>query len=319
MDSRIAVVIAGSIVFQEESDLREAVRSILPEGIADRFDVVEWSRQPSSHYTMRLTTDLIDLLRSLVGEGYGGLVVTSGTDVMEEMAYLTDLLWPYPQPVVFTGVSAPARRHSNEGVANLFQAAVVAASEQAQGLGVTICSRGELFAASEAVKVYSHRGNDFQAPGRGPLGEVVQEEFYLSRRSRRPLPLPESALPVKDVELVTASLGGGEILLAGLARCEHLQGLVLAGFGTGNVPPPWIPHMKALLKRDIPIVVTSRCALGRVLSLYPFEASFRRLAELGVLSGGNLRPLQARLRLSVGIGAGLRGKELQDYLVEGCR
>ena len=97
------MVIAGSTLGQADAVRGDQVRALLPESLASLCDVVEWSRQPSSHYTIRLTTDLLEMLRSLVRDGYGGIVVASGTDVMEEMAYLTDLLWPYPQPVVFTG------------------------------------------------------------------------------------------------------------------------------------------------------------------------------------------------------------------------
>ena len=104
------------------------------------------------------------------------------------------------------------------------------------------------------------------------------------------------------------------LILASLARTEGLNGLVLGGFGTGNVPPPWIPHLKTLIRRHVSVVVTSRCQMGRVLSLYDFEASAKRLFEMGVLDGGNLRPLQARLRLAVGLGAGMDPRELQSYL-----
>ena len=311
---KIALVIAGSTLGQFEASPQEAIRALLPEALAPLCDVVEWSRQPSSHYTIRLTTDLLEMLRSLVRDGYGGIVVASGTDVMEEMAYLTDLLWPYPQPVVFTGASSPARRSSNEGLANLQQSLIAAASRPAWGLGVLVCSRGELFAASEVAKVYSHRGQDFMAPGTGPVGEVVLEDLYIGRTPRRPAALSDLVIPAKDVELLWASLGGGELILASLARTEGLNGLILGGFGTGNVPPPWIPHLKTLIRRHVSVVVTSRCQMGRVLSLYDFEASAKRLFEMGVLDGGNLRPLQARLRLAVGLGAGMDPRELQSYL-----
>ena len=312
---RIALVIAGSTLGQADAVRGDQIRALLPESLASLCDVVEWSRQPSSHYTIRLTTDLLEMLRSLVRDGYGGVVVASGTDVMEEMAYLTDLLWPYPQPVVFTGAGSPARRGSNEGMVNLHQSLVAAASRGTWGLGVLVCSRGELFAASEVAKVYSHRGHDFMAPGAGPVGEVVQEDVFIQRTPRRPGGLDESVVPAKDVELLWATLGGGELILSSLARSEGLNGLVLGGFGSGNVPPPWIPHLKTLLRRRIPVVVTSRCQMGRVLALYEFEASAKRLFDMGVLDGGNLRPFQARLRLAVGLGATMDTPTLQSYLL----
>ena len=98
---------------------------------------------------------------------------------------------------------------------------------------------------------------------------------------------------------------------------RELDGLVIAGFGSGNVPPSWIPHIKKLVKDDIPVVITSRCPQGHTRGMpYTFEGNMARLLEIGVFDGGGLRPLQARLRLAVALGAGLSRQELQAYLLE---
>ncbi|MCX7828045.1 MAG: asparaginase [Thermanaerothrix sp.] len=312
---KTALVFAGSPSLADLSSSDSLKATIgLPSEMGD-LEVVEWSRQPSSHYTIRVTTDLLELLRSLVNEGFDGIAVASGTDVMEEMAYLVDLLWPYPQPVVFAGLGSPARHGSNEGVINLRQAVLSASSEECWGMGVTIFSRGELFAASEACKYYSHRGHDFAAPGMGPVGEVVQNRVYVNRIPKRPRVIDRPVVPAKDVEVLYASLGGGELVLGHLSRDESLKGLVLGGFGTGNVPPPWIPHLKNIIRRRVPVVITSRCQLGRVLPLYDFEGSAKRLIDMGAIDGGTLRPVQARLRLSVAVGAGMEEQQIREYML----
>ncbi|WP_281744684.1 asparaginase [Thermanaerovibrio acidaminovorans] len=313
---KTALVFAGSPSLGDMSPV-ESVKSLisLPPELVGETEVIEWSRQPSSHYTIRVTTDLLELFRSLIGDGYSGIAVASGTDVMEEMAYLVDLLWPYPNPIVFTGLGSPARHGSNEGAVNLRQAVVAASSEACWGMGVLIFSRGELFAASEACKFYSHRGHDFASPGAGPVGEVVQNRVYVARHPRRARVIDRPVVPAKDVEVLYASLGGGELTLSHLFRDESLKGLVLGCFGTGNVPPSWTPHIKNLIRRRVPVVLTSRCQLGRVLSLYDFEGSASRLLDMGAIDGGTLRPLQARLRLAVAVGAGMDEEEIREYML----
>ncbi|HOO65011.1 MAG TPA: asparaginase domain-containing protein, partial [Synergistaceae bacterium] len=111
------------------------------------FEVVEWSRQPSSHYTIQMTMDLIERLRVLVRGGARGIVVSAGTDVLEEMSYLTDLLWIYPQPVIFTGSLIPWESFGSDAAMNLYQSLLAAASENTWGLGALICLQDQIFSA----------------------------------------------------------------------------------------------------------------------------------------------------------------------------
>lgn len=121
-------------------------------------------------------------------------------------------------------------------------------------------------------------------------------------------------MPAKDVEIIWASLGGGEVLLNLLTE-EELDGIVLAAFGSGNVNPLWLPPIKNIVRRGIPVVLASRCQRGQVLPIYSYEGSALKLFKAGVLNGGHLSPLQARLKLAVGIGAGYTGDVLQQYLL----
>jgi len=295
----------------------EALLDLLPEGIGGEIEPVDWSHQPSSHYTIRMTTDLVELLGQLVQDGCKGIVVSSGDDALEEMAYLTDLLWPYPQPVIFTGALRPISQPSSDAAVNLEQAITAASSEALWGMGVVACFQDQIFAASEITKEVSHRRDAFASPGKGPIGEFVGGRIRINRKPRRPPAVDRGVMPSKDVEILWASLGGGERILTCLSSGPGLEGLVLAGFGGGNAPPSWIQYLKALLKTGTRIVVTSRCPRGYTITGYGFEGSTRKLLELGILDGGMLRPEQARLRLAVGLGAGYKGERLQEYLLGG--
>ena len=278
--------------------------------------VVDWSHQPSSHYNIRMMADLAELLRREAGQGINGIVVTAGTDSMEEMAYLVDLLWPYPYPVIFTGSMIPSDQLGSDGPLNLYHALLAASSECIWGLGVLVCFRDQLFAASEVCKVNSFKRDALTAPERGPVAEIVGNKIHLIKNPKRGRVIEGNLIPAREVEVFWATLGGGERILKLLSEDESLEGLILAGFGSGNVNPAWVPPIRQIIRRNIPVVITSRCLRGRVVTSYAYEGSAQKLLEIGVLSGGNLTPLQARLKLAVGIGAGLTGKDLQRYLLE---
>lgn len=278
--------------------------------------VLDWSRQPSSHYNIRMMADLVELLRKQAGQGINGIVVTAGTDSIEEMSYLVDLLWPYPYPVIFTGSTLPSDQLGSDGPLNLYHAIIAASSECTWGLGVLICFQDQLFAANEICKISNFKRDALAAPYRGPVAEIVANKIHIIKKPRRGRAIEEMVVPAKEVEIIWATLGGGERMLKLLAEDESLEGLVLAGFGAGNVNPAWVPQIRQIIRRNVPVVVTSRCLRGRVVTSHGYEGSAQKLIEFGVLSGGGLTPLQARLKLAVGIGMHLTGRDLQKYLLD---
>ncbi len=325
---KVAIVLAGGQIgvkynaqsrgWQPTVSAEEMV-SWLPPEMADKVFFIDWSRQPSSHYTIRMTADLVQVLSKTVVEGADGIVVACGSDAVEEMAYLTDLYWAYPQPVIFTAASLPSDSRGTDGSLNLYQSALASLSRECWGMGVLVCLQDQLFSASEIMQTANHRRNGFSAPDRGPVAQFIGDRIDVIRQKRRPKVLEEKGGPARDVELLYAYLGASDrmIELLSVDETRELDGLVIAGFGAGNTPPSWIPHIKKLVKDNIPVVITSRCPEGHTADMaYSFEGAMDRLLELGVLDGGGLNPLQARLRLAVAKGAGLSRQELQDYLLE---
>lgn len=325
---KIALVIAGGQIgmrFNEQMNswqpvvTPEEMLEWLPGETAGKVFLVDWSHQPSSHYSIRMTADLVQVLSKSVVDGADGIVVTCGTDTLEEMAYLADLYWAYPQPLIFTASIYPCDMPGSDARHNLTQAVQASFSKECWGLGVLVCVQEQLFAASEISEIASQRRDAFAAPGRGPLAQFIGDKVNILRQYKRSKVLEGSMTPARDVELLSVSLGGGERLLEILSSDEkrELDGLVIAGFGNGHVPPSWIPRIKKLLKDDVPVVITTRCPEGHTREIpYSFEGSMSRLLEMGVLEGGSLRPAQARLKLAAGLGAGLRRADLQQYLLE---
>lgn len=314
--TKLALVIAGNFSGDEENADPCTLLNYLPEDIAGQCQLIEWSCQPSNHYSMKLTTEMENMFETLVSDGYTGIIVISGSGVMEEMAYLTDLLWQHPQPVIFANLMVQGRAGLAEGLMNLRCSVQAALSEEAKDKGVLVCSSGELFAASEVVMVDpTSPENIFQSPEKGSLGKMLNDEVKFFRSVRRPCFLARQPETPAAVELVYASLGGGERIISSLASNKEIQGLVLAGFGTGNVPPAWVPHIRNILRKRIPVAVVSRCFQGHVAKANYFEGCYVKLLEMGVMSGGKLNPYQARIKMALGIASGLTEQGLSLYML----
>lgn len=302
---------------QAEFD-EQLVRSWLPPAISEAVTIVDWSHQPCSHYSVRMTADLVDLLSQRVIGGAHAVVVACGTDAVEEMAYLADLLWVYPQPLIFAASHTPPDVPGSDAVIVLCEALYAAQARETWGQGALVCAGGQLFAASDIVENANYGRCGFGGTFRGALGSVVGEKVFLWQAPKRSRVFDVPFTPARSVELLYATLGGGERFLQLLTEDDkkRIDGLVVAGFGGGNVYPAWTPYLKALVRDGIPVVVVSRCPQGCVFTSESFEGAFSRMSEFGIMSGGFLTGEQARLKLAVGIGAGLKGEDLQNYLLD---
>ncbi|MGY1709859.1 asparaginase [Geodermatophilus sp. SYSU D00758] len=232
-------------------------------------------------------------------EDVAGVVVTHGTDTMEESAYLADLVHDDPRPVVFTGAQRAFDSPAPDGPGNLAAALRVAASPRARGLGVLLCFDGLVYAARGVRKVDTLRSAAFDAPGRGALLRVTDASVLpLARPSRRgavPLDLAEE-LPRVDV--VPCYLGADDALLRAAVQAGA-RGVVLEAFGAGNVPPAIADAAGELVSGGIPVLVSSRVPSGPVAPLYAGGGA--SLARAGARFAADLSPWQARLLLSAAL------------------
>lgn len=281
----------------------EEILELLPEAARDGVYVVDWSRQPAGHYSLRMVSDLIQLAAKQVSEGAAGVVLACGAQGMEEMAYLASLVWSFAQPLVFVS----STQYHTRDMGARFLAQAIDAARSCWGKRVLVLSEGELFSAADVVQTSNYRCGAFSARNCGAFGT--------NERSRI---LPIDTQPARRVEIVHSSLGGGEVVLAALQAkgASEIDGLVLAAFGDGEVAPSWTPYIKKLLRDEVPIILTSRCLNGKVVKCFSFEGSSYRLLEMGVIDGGGLSPLQARIKLALALGAKLEGDDLKFYITE---
>ncbi|MFU8850711.1 asparaginase [Micromonospora sp. SL1-18] len=283
-------------------------------GLADvPLDVHDVQAVPSAALTYRQVLDIVAAAGAAVAAGATGVVITQGTDSLEETAFLADLVWPHAAPLVFTGAMRNPTLAGPDGPANLLAAARVAAAPAARNLGVLVAFNDEIHAARHVRKTHSTSTATFASPNVGPLGHVIEGEVRLLARPPRRAPLsPVDAdrLAATQVALHTVTLDDDVALLDALAR--NLDGLVVAGFGVGHVPPDFAPALGALAER-MPVVLASRTGAGSVLRhTYGAVGSERDLLRRGLVCGGLLDPYKAKVLLRLLLAGGADHTEVAE-------
>lgn len=247
--------------------------------------------------------DLAEAVRSEIRDGADGVVVTHGTDTIEETAYALALLVDSSVPVVLTGAMRQPRAAGSDGPANLLAAVVVAADKSLAAYGPVVVMHDEIHAARLATKLHSTRVGAFHSPAAGPIGVVVEGRVELFVGPAESSRLPVTAAPSVRVELIWAAAGADGFVVDAIA--DSVDGLVVAGTGGGHLPPAMAEAVVRLAQRR-PVVLASRCAGdGQILrQMYGGVGSETHLLSEGVVATGGLAPLKARLRLLFGLSAG---------------
>lgn len=247
----------------------------------------------------RLAHEIEDRVR----EGCDGVVVTHGTDTMEETAYALALMLDPGMPVVVTGAMRLPHEAGADGPANLLAALRVAVTPEMASLGPVIVMHDEIHLARAVAKSHTSRVAAFESPGTGPAGYVSEGKVYMNS-----LPTGSDYLGLPGeldarVELIWVAAGADGLLVD--AAASVAQGLVIVGTGGGHVPPSMAGSLCAAVERGLPVVLASRTGSGPLLeNTYGGAGSETHLREIGVVSAGMISPLKARLRLMVGLALG---------------
>lgn len=259
---------------------------------------------PSGDLTLTDVAELaVEIGRRIAG-GADGIVVTQGTDTIEETAFALDLLLPGPQPVVVTGAMRNPTLPGADGPANLLAAVQVAACPQAARMGVLVVANDEIHAARFVRKTATSNPGAFRSSSLGPVGWVVEGRphiaFPVPPLDMGELPVPETIPPVA---LLTSAIGDDARLVPELERLGY-RGLVVAGFGGGHVPGPVAPALTELATR-VPVVLASRTGSGELLrETYGFPGAERDLLANGLISAEFLDGPKARVLLSLLLAGG---------------
>lgn len=277
------------------------------------IEAVSPFRLPGASLTLAMLRDVADLITTrLGGEGFAGAIVVQGTDTIEETAFVLDLLVQSDRPVVVVGAMRGAEAPGADGPANLLAATIVAADPLAVGLGTVVVLNDTIHAARRVQKVSTFLPSAFESVGSGPIGHVIEGQMHLQMRPARKAAIAGGlAQAGAPVALVTACLGDDGRALRLLPDLGY-AGVVVEAMGAGHVPDVLVAPL-AELAQKIPVVLSTRVAAGSVFkATYNFGGSEIDLLARGLIHGGDIGGLKARLLLSLLLGAGFKGSDLAD-------
>lgn len=265
------------------------------------FEIINFSNLPSPHIGPKLMMELAKLVKKTINrQDITGVIVTHGTDTLEETAYLIDLTVKSEKPIIVVGAMRNSSELGYDGSSNLSAAVCTAISPNARNKGVLVVMNNEVNAASEVTKTNTLSLDTFKSPEFGPLGIVDNDEviFYRDILKRKHIDTNEIEEKVGLIKCVP----GMESDILHFYINSGYKGIVIEALGRGNVPPAMVEGIKRAIDNNIPVVLVSRCPTGRVLDTYGYEGGGKHLRELGVIFGGNLPGQKIRIKLMLALG-----------------
>ena len=257
---------------------------------------VEAFNLPSPHITPARMLELEELISHLTeNNSFDGIVITHGTDTLEETAYFLELSTNFNIPIVLTGAMRSSNEIGSDGVYNLMSAVRVAAADDANGKGVLVVLNDEIHTATNVTKTHSSSVSTFQSPQYGPIGIVTKSAIHFHHA-----PLSRTYLPVESINKKVAMFkiyaGMESDLLVSISSLGY-DGVVLEGLGQGNVPPDLVIGIRRLLAEGLPVILVSRCFNGIAQDIYAYEGGGKMLKDIGVRFEHGLSGQKARLKL----------------------
>ncbi|EMA37327.1 asparaginase [Halobiforma nitratireducens] len=261
----------------------------------------------SFHLSLENVASLARAVERAAADGVDGVVVTHGTDTMEESAYYLDLALGTDVPVVFTGAQRPADAVSADGAENLRQAVQVAADDRFEA-GSYVAFADLVHAARWVTKARAGRPEGYASPDAGPVAEVTADGLSLRREPRsESVPVPSLETTAR-VELLPSGLDVDDRQLR-RALADGVDGLVLAASGIGNTTPAIGDAVGDAVASGVPVVVATRCYDGAVAAKYGGPGGSRTLRDHGAIPAGDLPPWKARIKLGLVLSAEDAGPE----------
>lgn len=322
MEKKIVIISTGGTIAMRYDPVRQGVfpavtgaqlvEAVPPLAQVCPVEVQEFSNIPSPHMTPSIMFELAKVVdNTLAREDVLGVVITHGTDTIEETAYLLDLTVASRKAICLTAAMRNSAEISPDGPKNLLCAVKTAASKQAADAGVLVVMNEEIHAAREVTKTHSANLKTFASPFWGPLGYVDVDRVIFRRNSLNLQKIQPSCLE-ENVHLIKLAAGADDLLVRCLVE-KGVNGIVIEGLGRGNIPPAVVPGIRLAIERGIPVVLTSRVLGGRVLDIYGYEGAVKPLKELGIILGGEISGQKARIKLMLVLGLTRNHNEIAKY------
>lgn len=250
------------------------------------------------------------VVQALARPEVAGVIVSHGTDTLEETAYFLDLTVSSDKPIVLVGAQRNASERDFDGPRNLLNASRICISPQAREKGAMIALNNQINAAREATKTHTSDVETFKSGDFGFLGTVDQDRvvFFRTPLRRQHIALKDEKLP--RVEIVPM-YGGADGSLVRAAAAAGAKGIVIQALGWGNVNIPMFDAIKEAIDKGVVIVISTRVPNGRVLPVYGFKGGGKSLKEARAIYADNLSPQKARILLMLALQTTSSSEEIQ--------
>ena len=298
---------SGAVVTSSDNPMNHVSNPL--EGI--QVHTLDFFNLPSPHIKPKHMLALYQKIKEEAAN-YDGVVITHGTDTLEETAYFLDTMEIPRIPIVLTGAMRSSNELGSDGVYNYLSALRVASDDKATDKGVLVVMNDEIHAAKYVTKTHTTNVSTFQTPTHGPLGLIMKQEILYFKtaepRVRFDLDRIEGLVPI-----ITVYAGMTDELLD-MLDWDKIDGLIIQAFGAGNIPKETAQKLESLLHKGIPVALVSRCFNGIAEPVYAYQGGGVQLQKAGVLFVKELNAQKARLKLLIALNAGLTGEALKGYI-----
>ena len=297
----------GAVVTSQDNPMNHVSNPL--EGI--EVHTLDFFNLPSPHIKPKHMLALYHKIKE-EADNYDGVVITHGTDTLEETAYFLDTMKIPPISIVLTGAMRSSNELGSDGVYNYLSALRVASDDKAADKGVLVVMNDEIHAAKYVTKTHTTNVSTFQTPTHGPLGLIMKQEILYFKTAE-----PRVRFDLEHIQglvpIISAYAGMTDELID-MLDLEQLDGLVIQAFGAGNVPKETAQKLENLLQKGIPVALVSRCFNGIAEPVYAYQGGGVQLQRAGVFFVKELNAQKARLKLLIALNAGLKGQALKDYM-----
>ena len=298
---------SGAVVTSSDNPMNHVSNPL--EGI--QVHTLDFFNLPSPHIKPKHMLALYQKIKEEAAN-YDGVVITHGTDTLEETAYFLDTMEVPHMPIVLTGAMRSSNELGSDGVYNYLSALRVASDNRAADKGVLVVMNDEIHAAKYVTKTHTTNVSTFQTPTHGPLGLIMKQEILYFKtaepRVRFDLDHIQGLVPI-----ISAYAGMTDELID-MLDLEQLDGLIIQAFGAGNIPKETSQKLESLLQKGIPVARVSRCFNCIAEPVYAYQGGGVQLQKSGVFFVKELNAQKARLKLLIALNAGLKGQALKDYM-----
>lgn len=319
MKKILVIHTGGTISMSKEADGNVSPNQINPlmdqeKLLEDKVTLVveEIFNIPSPHITLEKMLLIQQRIKYAQKEMIDGVVITHGTDTLEETAYFLDITLESTIPIVLTGAMRSSNEIGTDGLHNFISAVFTACSDESVGKGVLVVMNDEIHAARYVTKTHTTNVATFRTPTFGPIGMIAKEKPFFSSEVMK-----QEVCNIQEVSgnvYLVKAFAGMDGRLFDFLNNDQTDGVIIEALGAGNLPPQTLPALQELLANEIPVVLVSRCSNGIAEDLYDYLGGGVNLKEMGVIFSRGLNGPKARIRLIVGLNSGKNREELRLFL-----